>query len=239
MRATYEDLLRAARRVAVDAHREDHRDHALLMAGWHAVLTATGRHLRWLRGRLPVPGERPRLVKRPDTSLGRLAQAIGAGADLLAAQDPGTSVALDNHADVAAARAEVAAIALIGARVVMRDLRTTPTAPEYRQLTRVMEALERLAQSDVRRSGLGTLAGLATGSPSVAADDLSLLARSAARWERAHGSIAPLTLLTRDLRSTTAQLRTVCGYTGTWQMACCRPRRASGWMPTSRSSFAL
>jgi hypothetical protein len=217
MRATYEDLLRAARRLAVDAHGEDHRDQAVLMAGWQSVVTATGRHLRWLRGRLPTEGQPTKSARRPDTSLGRLAQAIGAGADLLAIQDPGTAAALDNQADVAAARAEVAAIALTGARVVLRDIRTTRTAPEYRQLNSVMEALERLAQSDVQRCGLGALGGLATGAPSVAVDNLSLLAQSAARWERAHESVAPLTLLTRDLRSTTAQLRTVCGYT--WHLA--------------------
>ncbi|MGY4769767.1 hypothetical protein ACXC9Q_22845 (plasmid) [Kribbella sp. CWNU-51] len=44
-----------------------------------------------------------------------------------------------------------------------------------------------------------------------------MLARNAVRWERAHGSMPPRTLLTRDLRSATAQLRTVCG--AVWQFA--------------------
>jgi hypothetical protein len=217
MRATYEDLLRAARRIAVDAHQEVCGNQADLLAGWQAVVVATRRHLRWLRGDLRTPSQPTRRVWRSDTALGRLAQAVGAGADLLAAQGPSTAIALDNKADLAAARAEVASIALIGGRVVLRDLRATQTSPERRQLIRVMGELERIAQAEGRRSGIGVLGGLTTGSPPVAVDDLSLLARNAARWERGHESVSPLTLLTRDLRSTTAQLRTVCGYA--WHLA--------------------
>ena len=66
---------------------------------------------------------------RSDNSLGRLAQAIGAGADLLAVQDSASAAALDVREDLVAARAEVAAIALIGAGVVARNTRRrTPGA---------------------------------------------------------------------------------------------------------------
>jgi hypothetical protein len=43
-------------------------------------------------------------------------------------------------------------------------------------------------------------------------DATAQLAYVAARWQRAHESTATVTLLTRDLRSMTAQLRTACGY---------------------------
>ena len=52
MRATYEDLLRTARRIAVSAQRGVYPDEAEVMADWRAVLAATNHHLRWLRGRL-------------------------------------------------------------------------------------------------------------------------------------------------------------------------------------------
>jgi hypothetical protein len=54
-----------------------------------------------------------RIAIRRETSMVRLAQAIGAGADLLAGQDPGTVAALDDRENVAAARAEVAAVVVI------------------------------------------------------------------------------------------------------------------------------
>ncbi|TCO37622.1 hypothetical protein EV646_1239 [Kribbella antiqua] len=217
MRATYEDLLRAARRTAVDLHREVHSDQAELAAGWQAVLVAARRHLRWLRGDLTSFDASKRIVVRSGAPMPRLAQAIGAGADLLASQDPSTAAALDDRDDLAAARAEVAAVVLIAGRVVLRDLRISKQSPGYRRVTKVMAELEVLAQSDRRRTGLGVLGGLAIGAPQDGVDDVSLLARCAGRWERGHQSIPPLTLLSRDLRSMTAQLRTVCGYT--WHLA--------------------
>ncbi|WP_133799477.1 hypothetical protein [Kribbella caucasensis] len=181
------------------------------MTDWRAVLAATVSHLRWLRVRLGDIGRTRWPAKVSDNSLGRLAQAIGAGADLLAMQAPSTASVLDDRDDLVAARAEVAAIALIAARGVKRQI---PRAtPEYRRLLALMVEFEMLARSDVRRAGLGALGCLTAGAPSAPADALSSLARSAARWERAHASAAPLTLLTRDLRSATAQLRTVCCYT--------------------------
>lgn len=216
MRATYEDLLRTARRMAVNAHRGRYVDEAGLMADWDAVVAATVSHLRWLRSRLRSVGRTTRLAgRRCGTSLGRLAVAIGAAGDLLATQDPATVGALDRPDDLAAARAELGAIVLIGARAVLRNIRTR--TPGYEHLLTVMAELESLARSDVRRVGLGALGGVTAGGPSAPVDDLSLLSRYAARWERAHQSMPPRTMLTRDLRSTTAQLRTVCGHV--WHLA--------------------
>jgi hypothetical protein len=215
MRATYEDLLRAARRMAVNAHRGTYAEEAELMDDWQAVVAATAIHLRWLRSRLSTTRPIRRSPKVSDSSLGRLARAIGAGADLLAMQDSRTAASLGDKDDLDAARAEVAATALIGARVVLRDIRTK--TPGYTHLLTVMAELEQHAQTDVRRTGLGALGSLTAGVPPVPVDGSSMLARNAARWERAHASIPPLTLLTRDLRSTTAQLRTVCGHV--WHLA--------------------
>ena len=149
---------------------------------------------------------------RSDNALGRLAQAIGAGADLLAVQDSASAAALDVCEDLAAARAEVAAIALIGAGVVARTTRRR--TPERFQLGRAMRELAEIAGSDVRRRGLGGLAMLTAGGPATLANDVSTIAPLADRWRRAHASTPPQSMLTRDLRSTTAQLRTVGGQVG-------------------------
>lgn len=210
MRATYEDLLRTARRMAVNADRGTYSDEGELMADWRAVLASTMIHLRWLRSRLRTVGQMPRPTGPSERSLGRLARALGAGADLLATQDPATAAALDDQQDLVAAKAEVAAITLIAARLVRRHLRTS--SRDHQHLVSVVAELESLAESDVRRTGLGALGRLTAGGPTASADELSLIARTAARWARAHDAMPPRSLLTRDLRSTTAQLRTVCGY---------------------------
>lgn len=212
MRATYEDLLRTARRTAVSAQRGVYPDETEVMADWGAVLAATSHHLRWLRGRLKTATGGSRFDVRSDNSLGRLAQAIGAGADLLAVQDSASAAALDVREDLAAARAEVAAIALIGAGVVARNTRRQ-TAGRF-QLGRAKRELAEIAFSDERRRGLGGLARLAAGGPAALANDVSTIAALADRWRRAHASMPPQSMLTRDLRSTTAQLRTVGGQVG-------------------------
>ena len=74
-----------------------------------------------------------------------------------------------------------------------------------------MRELAEIADSDVRRRGLGGLAMLAAGGPAALANDVSTIAPLADRWRRAHASMPPQSMLTRDLRSTTAQLRTVGG----------------------------
>lgn len=210
MRATYEDLLRTARRIAVSAQRGTYPDESEVLADWQAVLFATKYHLRWLRGRLSTePWECPP-GKRSDNALGRVAQAIGAAADLLAVEDAAAATALNVGEDLVAARSEVAAIALMAAKVVLRN--TWSFDAERTHLRSVMRELADIAGSDVRRTGLGGLAGLAAGGPAVLADARSMIGPAAARWERAHALMPPAAVLTRDLRSTTAQLRTVGGY---------------------------
>jgi hypothetical protein len=144
MRATYEDLLRTARRMAVNAHRGTYANEVELMADWQAVLAATVSHLRWLRCRLGSVGEVEQSARLSDNSLGRLAQALGAGGDLLATQDSAAAIALDNPRDVIAARAEVAAITLIVARLVLRCIRTRTSG--HRHLLSITAELEALVQ---------------------------------------------------------------------------------------------
>ncbi|MEV5961464.1 hypothetical protein AB0L70_06845 [Kribbella sp. NPDC051952] len=206
MRATYEDLLRVARRMAVNADRGTYAD----LADWQAVVGATASHLLWLRCRLSSVGQPARSAGASDNSLGRLARALGAAADLLATQAPGTAAALDDREDLAAARAEIAAIVLIAARLVLRSIR--PGSREHGDVLAVTAELELLVQSDVRRTGLGALGAVRAAGPSAPVDEVSLIAQAAARWVREHEAVPPLSLLTRDLRSRTAQLRTVGGY---------------------------
>jgi hypothetical protein len=207
MRATYEDLLRTARRIAVSAKRGVYPDEAQVMADWQAVLSATKYHLRWLRCRLRTnPRGEPEPAARSDNALGRLAQAIGAGADLLAVQDTAASAALEAREDLIAARAEVASITLIAARVVVRNTEVRTRGRTH--LLRVADELADLADADIRRAGLGGLARLAASWPASPAGGLPAVATAAARWERAHASVPPQMVPTRDLRSTTAQLRT-------------------------------
>ncbi|MER7243078.1 hypothetical protein [Kribbella sp. NPDC000426] len=212
MRATYEDLLRTARRIAANAQRGVYPDKSEVLADWQAVLFATKNHLRWLRLHLKVkPGE----AKRSDNALGRLAQAIGAGADLLAVQDAGAAAVLDVGEDLVAARSEVAAIALMAGEVAMRSTRARD--PERSRVRSAMRELAEIASADVRRTGLGGLALLAAGRPAALTGDLSLIGPAAARWERAHAATSPEMVLTRDLRSATAQLRTIGG--DVWHIA--------------------
>lgn len=213
MRATYEDLLRVARRCAVEAHRIRHSDKDALINGWRSVLAATKAHLRWLRYDLPLVDESESSEVGPDTALRRLGRAIGAGADLLAAQDAYNAAALDNPAYLLAARAEVAEVALIAGRLVLRDLGALKRTTEYRRVVRMVGRLEAVVLEGRGSPGLGTLRNLTTSHPRYGSDDLSQLAWTAARWERAHLDIESHTLLTRDLRSITSQLRTAGGYT--------------------------
>lgn len=213
MRATYEDLLRAARRTAVSALRGRYPDESEVLQDWEAVLAATTHHLRWLRCSLRTERGELAQVGCSDNALGRLARAIGAGADLLAVQDSAAAAALDVRDDLIAARAEVAVIALMGARVVVRNTLTRASGRTH--LKYVMGELEQIAAADVRRAGLGGLGRLAAGGPATASGS-AMIAPRAARWERAQASPGPEHVLSRDLRSTTAQLRTVGGQV--WHM---------------------
>ncbi|MBB5979837.1 hypothetical protein [Kribbella solani] len=208
MRATYEDLLRTARRIAVSAQRGVYVDQAEVLADWDAVLAATRNHLCRLGVCLKAGAGGPAAVERSENCLGRLAQAIGAGADLLAVQDSLSAVVLSDREDRVAAAAEVAAVALMGARVVERSVRVRARGPS--RLRRVMRELTEIARADVRGAGLGGIGVLAAG-PAPVGGALSMVGARAARWERAHAEVSHEVVLTRDLRSTTAQLRTIGG----------------------------
>jgi hypothetical protein len=151
------------------------------------------------------------------TGLTPVARALGAGADLLASQDAYNAAALDNYPELFAARAEVAEIARIAGQIVLRDLGGNKRRKDYQSVLRPVKLLGRLAMRGRDVPGLGGLRSLATNHPPYGTDALSQLAWMAVRWERAHLDDDPHALLTRDLRSSTSQLRTVCGYA--WHLA--------------------
>ncbi|GAA0597516.1 hypothetical protein HPO96_35055 [Kribbella sandramycini] len=210
MRATYEDLLRVARRTAIEAARSGYDNRSQAVEDWAAVMAASEHHFRWLRHRFEAAELYSGAAARTDRPLGRLAQVIGAGSDLLASQDAANARLLDNRRSLQAARAELAAVVLTAADCIMSCTRSK--TPERRRLEAARTELERLADAAIPRGGLGALGDLATGQPISADDPLSVIPRYAARWERAEDGLALETLLTRDLRSTTAQVRSVCGY---------------------------
>ncbi|MEU0094853.1 hypothetical protein [Kribbella sp. NPDC006257] len=208
MRATYEDLLRAARRIAIEAEQAVADGRMDPIGDWNAVAVATANHLRLLRYEVGGLELTDKPVVQPGGHLGRLAQAIGAGSDLLMSQDPAKATALDDRTSLAVARSEVAAIALSGARLA----RGMGQGARSAELSAVMRQLKKPIDPDVRYVGLGSLGELRAGGPPEADDEISMLARHAARWERADDAVPPQSLLTRDLRSTTGQLRAACGY---------------------------
>ncbi|GAB3930378.1 hypothetical protein GCM10029976_032080 [Kribbella albertanoniae] len=216
MRTTYEDLLRAARRSAVEAAQSRYKNRSEAVDDWRAVVAASAVHLRWLRHRFRAADLYDEPAVQSDRPLGRLAQAIGAGSDLLALQDASNASLLDDPWRLRAARAEVAAIALTGADCVIGHTRSR--TPERRLAELASGELEKLARHGEPSSGLGELGLLSAGGPVSSDDELSMLPRRASRWERADDDIAVESLLTRDLRSTTAQIRCVCGYV--WHLAC-------------------
>jgi hypothetical protein len=111
-----------------------------------------------------------------------------------------------------ASRAEVAEIALIAGRSV--PARINRYTPGYVGLARFLRFVRTLAELDGQGSDLGALGGLTAIGPSPQFDSWSAVAGAAAGWEREHAVAEPQ--LTRDLRSTTAQLRAVAGM---WQVA--------------------
>jgi hypothetical protein len=214
MRTTYEDLLRMARRAAMRAHQVRHTDHEKLLSGWESVLAATRAHLGWLRYDLDVADGLKAAEAGPavDTDLGALARVLGAGADLLATQDWPSALALENYASLVTARAEVADIALIAGRTVLRDLGLPSRSRQSRSLFEALEVFEGIVLKGRGSPGLGFLGDLTTKHPRYGTDASSQVCWMAVRWERAHQEVAPRGLLARDLRSTTSQLRTVGGY---------------------------
>jgi hypothetical protein len=219
MRARYEDLLRVAKRRAIEVGHPGARGD--LAAGWARVLKACRQHLIWLRGDLEVPELVVAVDAEPDERLIALARALGAGADLLAAQDLTTAAAFTDTEQLVSARAEVASVTLIAAVAVsegLEDQQGRGDAESFAgNLRASMTELEMIAQGAGSSTGFGMLAGLTAASPPIALDEVSSISRAAVHWQHAHELSDSTSLLTRDLRSITAQLRTVSGYA--WHLA--------------------
>jgi hypothetical protein len=219
VRARYEDLLRLAKRRAIEVGHPGARGD--LAAGWARVLKACRQHLTWLRGDLEVHELTVAVDAEPDERLLELVRALGAGSDLLAAQDLTTAAAFTDAEQLGSARAEVAGVTLIAAAAVyegLQDQQRRGGAGSFAEYLRVsMTELEMIAQAAGSSGGLGTLAGLTAASPPIPIDELSSISRAAAQWQHAHELSDTTALLTRDLRSITAQLRTVSGYA--WHIA--------------------
>jgi hypothetical protein len=185
------------------------------------VLKACRQHLTWLRGDLEVHELTVAVDAEPDERLLELARALGAGSDLLAAQDLTTAAAFTDAEQLGSARAEVAGVTLIAAAAVyegLQDQQRRGGAGSFAENLRVsMTELEMIAQAAGSSRGLGTLAGLTAASPPIPIDELSSISRAAAQWQHAHELSDTTALLTRDLRSITAQLRTISGYA--WHIA--------------------
>lgn len=215
MRTTYEDLLRVARRDAVVAYNFAAGDSTDLVSGWQATLTAARHHFRWLRLELATGDFAGVAAGRAEGPLAVLARSLGAGADLLASQNRSTSSAFEDDW-LAAARSEIASITGLAARAAVTRLanqRTHSVDASHRLLGHLVDVIEELEFH--HKSGspdLGALRGLATTLPHAPVDEPSRIIFLAARWQSTHDSTSPAIVLTRDLRSTTAQLRTVIGY---------------------------
>jgi hypothetical protein len=217
MRATYEDLLREARRHAIDAYGPAIDETTDLVVAWQATLTAARHHFRWLGLELSTTDF---TVSRPDDGaigpLLALARSLGAGADLLATQDWSSSAEFVSRRSLVAARSEVAVISALGARAVLAKVTNGALLPDHVSAHLGKHLVEVTAELDSLRgrrpTSLGALGGLSTALPSSAVDHPSSIVYLAARWQSAHQATAAADLLTRDLRSTSAQLRTMCGY---------------------------
>ncbi|WP_328522644.1 hypothetical protein [Kribbella sp. NBC_00359] len=208
-------MLRVARRDAIAVCNLAGGDRTDLAAGWQATLTAARHHFRWLRLELSVEDFTDADGGRAEGPLAVLARSLGAGADLVASQNISTSSAFEDRWLVAA-RSELASITGLAARAAgtrlaspeMRDVEASQLLLNH--LIDVIEELEFHRASG--SSDLGPLLGLATTLPHAPVDNGSRVALLAARWQSAHDATSPGGVLARDLRSTTAQLRTVIGY---------------------------
>ncbi|MGW6196995.1 hypothetical protein ACWF0M_12685 [Kribbella sp. NPDC055110] len=216
MRTTYEDLLRAVRRDATTTYNSAGIDTTDLIAGWQATLTAARHHFRWLRVELCTNDFGRAGLVAADGPFAALARSIGAGGDLLASQDRRTRAAWGDEEGLAAAREELASITDWAARAVVARLGTAQICCEdvRERLSRHLAALIAELGPLGKRGHLdvGALRGLTTTLPYAAVDQPSQVILLAARWQSAHLATNRRSVLTRDLRSTTAQLRTVIGY---------------------------
>ncbi|WP_328522912.1 hypothetical protein [Kribbella sp. NBC_00359] len=193
------------------AYNSAHADTTDLVAGWQATLTAARHHFRWLRLELSTSDFASADPLAAKGALAALARSIGAGGDLLASQSRSTRGAWDDENSLEAARAELAWIMDRAARASVARLKTAQTNDGLRRhLADVIAELK-----SVRKRGspdIGDMRGLTTTLPHAAVDQPSQVILLAARWQAAHETTAPGGTLTRDLRSTTAQVRTVIGY---------------------------
>lgn len=214
MRTTYEDLLRVARRDADVAYNSAETDTTDVVAGWQATLTAARHHFRWLRAELSTSDFMSTDASAAEGPFAALARSIGAGGDLLASQTRSTRGAWEDEKALEAARAEMASITHRAARAAvarLRHLHGGETSVRLsHHLTEVTSELKSLRSCGSR--DIGSLRGLTTTLPPTAVDEPSGVIVLAARWKSAHEATVPRGVLTRDLRSATAQLRTVVGY---------------------------
>ncbi|MGC4939893.1 hypothetical protein [Kribbella sp. DT2] len=173
--------------------------------------------MTWLRFELSIPdaGKPP---SHGDPALMAVAQALGAASDLLAGQDAVTAAVLDDRDALVAARAVVANIASIAADSAldaMTSVSKRRRTVEQRSLARQLRFARRELEPIVaQRNGnvLGALGGLTAGMPATGTKIWEQIAYTAAHWERLNDEVPARSLLTRDLRSVTAQIRTAAGH---------------------------
>jgi hypothetical protein len=174
--------------------------------------------MAWLKYELEVPDVR-HPAAHGDPALMAVARPLGAASDLLAVQDAVTASVLDDRVSLVGARAAVAAIASLAARSaldamtsVSRRRRTVEQRSLATHLRIARKELEPIAAQVSNSQHLGALGGLATGMPATSGEVYAQIARAAAHWQRLHEEIPAQSLLTRDLRSITAQIRTAAGH---------------------------
>jgi hypothetical protein len=217
MRTRYEDLLIVARRRAEDSVGRVSTDPVQAAAGWMAVLAATQRQMTWLRFQLRIP-EMGKPPSYGDPALMAVAQALGAASDLIAGQDAGTAAVLDDRDSLVAARAVIANIASIAAGSAldaMTSVGKRRRTVEQRSLARQLRFARRELEPIIAQQNghvLGPLGGLTAGMPGTGNKIWEQISYAAAQWERLSEEVPVRSLLTRDLRSVTAQIRTAAGH---------------------------
>ncbi|WP_460656596.1 hypothetical protein [Kribbella endophytica] len=153
-----------------------------------------------------------------DPALMAVAQALGAASDLIAGQDAGTAAVLDDRESLVAARAVVANIASItagSALDAMTSVGKRRRTAEQRSLARQLRFARRELEPIIAQQNgrvLGPLGGLTAGMPDTGSKIWEQIGYAAAQWERLSEEVPARSLLTRDLRSITAQVRTAAGH---------------------------
>ncbi|MEV0792594.1 hypothetical protein [Kribbella sp. NPDC050459] len=187
-----------------------------LIAGWQATLTAARHHFRWLRLELISKDFTDSCAFTAKGPFAALARSIGAGGDLLATQNRSTRSAFEGKGALAAARAEISSITGLAAQAVMLRLASNQMRNRDRSVRLLRHLVDVLEELEFHRQlgspDIGALGKVATRLPPAAVDQPSRVILLAARWQSTHDATTPASVLSRDLRSTTAQLRTVIGY---------------------------